>query len=260
MSANITSSCANPLEIRPRDLRNVLLEGFGEEGQRALYQAKVLVVGAGGLGSPVLTYLAAAGVGHLGICEFDVIEESNLQRQFLHPYERLGQGKAESARETLQAFAPDLSVDLLGKFPLLAEGETLDNSWIERLSSYQLIVDAADNFETKYSISRACEQLGVPHVWGSIVGWDFSVSVFTPAQGKGLRALFPAIPPAGSTPTGAANGVLGAACGQAGGVMAGEVVKFLTGAGELLTGQVLLVDTLRNSWQTVPFVPLVDSK
>ncbi|WP_083562829.1 HesA/MoeB/ThiF family protein [Boudabousia liubingyangii] len=239
--------------VTDRDYRTALISQLGQEGQRRLYQSRVLVVGAGGLGSPVLMYLAAASVGHLAVCDFDVVEASNLQRQFLHPWSRLGQPKAQSAIQTLRDFNPQVEYRELGRFPRVDDDFFVPEEWLELLRSYDLVIDASDNFETKYSISRACQVAQVPHLWGTIVGWDFQVSLFTPRQGDGLRALYPHVPQPGTTPSGATDGVLGAACGQAGSVMAAEAIKYLCGLSPTLEGQVLFGSALFNTWRLVPF-------
>ena len=234
--------------------RHLLLPPVGELGQRRLQNARVCVVGAGGLGAPVLLYLAAAGVGHLGIVDVDDVEESNLQRQVVHGWADVGRPKVESARDAVHAVDPAIDVTL---HHLRLDGSTVD----EVLAGYDLVVDGTDNFPTRYLVNDACVRLGLPEVWGSVFRFDAQVAVFwgRPPSSSGvapvqLRDLFPAAPPAGSVPSCAEGGVLGALCGQVGSVMATEVVKLLTGAGDPLLGRVLVLDALAARWTEVPLV------
>lgn len=227
--------------------RHLLLPQLGEEAQRRLLAARVCVVGAGGLGSPVLLYLAAAGVGTLGVVDDDVVDRSNLQRQVLHGVADVGRAKLESAFERLRAIAPDVS--LIGH----RERLTAANA-VEILDGYDLVIDGTDTFETRYAVADACAALGVPLVWGSVLGFDAQISVFWPqaAGGATLRDLFPTPPPAGSVPSCGEAGVLGALTGQVGSTMATEAVKLITGVGEPLIGRVLVLDALRQRWTEVP--------
>ena len=234
--------------------RHLLMPQIGEAGQRRLRNARVCVVGAGGLGSPVLLYLAAAGVGRLGIVDGDRVDESNLQRQIIHGLAAVGRLKVDSAREGVQRIDPELDVV---SHPVRLSATNAD----EILAGYDLVIDGTDNFPTRYLINDACVRLGLPLVWGSIYQFDAQVSVFwgRPPPGSGaaavqLRDLFPTPPPAGSVPSCAEGGVLGALCGQVGAVMAAEAVKLITGSGAVLLGRVLVLDGLAARWSEIPLV------
>lgn len=236
---------------RERWSRHLLLPQLGETAQRRLRNARVCVVGAGGLGAPVLLYLAAAGVGRLGIVDDDVVEASNLQRQVLHGVDDVGRRKVDSAADAVRAIDPEVEVV---PHPL-----RLDASTVDLLGDYDLVVDGTDNFPTRYLVNDACVRLGLPEVWGSVFRFDAQVAVFwgRPPAGSGvdpvqLRDLFPAPPPAGSVPSCAEGGVLGAMCGQVGSVMATEAVKLLTGVGRPLLGRVLVLDALAARCTEVP--------
>jgi adenylyltransferase/sulfurtransferase len=242
-----------PSEVR-RYSRHLLMPQIGEAGQRRLRNARVCVVGAGGLGSPVLLYLAAAGVGRLGIVDDDCVDESNLQRQIIHGLADVGRPKVDSALEALRRIDPDLDVVV---HPVRLSPDNAD----EVLAGYDLVVDGTDNFPTRYLINDACVRLGLPLVWGSVFQFDAQVSVFwgrppaesgaTPVQ---LRDLFPTAPPPGSVPSCAEGGVLGALCGQVGAVMATEAVKLITGSGAVLLGRVLVLDGLAARWTEIPLL------
>jgi sulfur-carrier protein adenylyltransferase/sulfurtransferase len=232
--------------------RHLLLPQLGDLGQRRLANARVCVVGAGGLGAPVLQYLAAAGVGRLGIVDVDDVELSNLQRQVLHGTRDVGRAKVDSARDAVQAIDP--GVDVVTHRVRL----TADNA-DDVLAGYDLVVDGTDNFPTRYAVNDACVRLGLPEVWGSIYRFDAQVAVFWGRPPDGvppvqLRDLFPDAPPPGTVPSCAEGGVLGALCGQVGSVMATEAIKLLTGAGEPLLGRVLVLDALTARWSEVPLV------
>lgn len=229
--------------ISERDRLTAKVPGIGETGLAALKKARVLVVGAGGLGSPVLAYLAAAEVGLLGISDSDCLEISNLQRQVIHPAAHLGMQKSVSAAKTLAHLNPNLKVVQVPKI-------AADN--VEEIcSNYDVIVDCTDNFPTKYLLSDTCLHLHKPLVWGTLVGTTFQISTFV--HGRNLRDLYPQQPAAGSTLTSQEVGVLGAVCGQAGAIMANEVIKFITGAGQCLVGSLLIVNTADNRWNVVQF-------
>lgn len=236
-----------------RYARHLLLPQLGEDGQRRLLAARVAVVGAGGLGSPALMYLAAAGVGTLAVIDDDVVEASNLQRQVLHGVADVGRHKVASATQRLEALAPDVVV--------LGRGERLTATTAhDLLRGYDLVLDGTDTFETRYAVADACAHLGVPLVWGSVLGFDAQVSVFwsAPPDGVapvGLRDLFPVPPPVGSVPSCAEAGVLGSLTGQVGSVMATEAIKLVTGVGEPLLGRVLVLDGLRQRWHEIPLHP-----
>lgn len=232
--------------------RHVLLPQIGELGQRRLRNARVGVVGAGGLGAPVLQYLAAAGVGRLGIIDFDEVDVSNLQRQVIHTSADVGRPKVESARDAVRARNPEVDVVV---HAVRLTPENVD----AMLGRYDVVVDGTDNFPTRYLVADSCERLGLPHVWGSIFRLDSQVTVFwadPPAHSGapriGLRDLFPHPPPDGSVPSCAEGGVLGPICGQVGSLMATEVVKLVTGAGHPLLGRVAVLDALASRWHEVP--------
>lgn len=227
--------------------RHLLLPQLGEEAQRRLLAARVCVVGAGGLGSPVLLYLAAAGVGTLGVIDDDVVDRTNLQRQVLHGVADVGRSKLESAFERVREISP--AVRLVPH----AERITPANA-VDILRGYDLVLDGTDTFETRYAVSDACAELGIPLVWGSVLGFDAQISVFWQRADGGttLRDLFPTPPPAGSVPSCSDAGVLGSLTGQVGSTMATEAIKLITGVGEPLLGRVLVLDSLNQRWTEVP--------
>lgn len=236
-----------------RGSRHLLLPGLGADGQRRLRAARVCVIGAGGLGAPVLQYLAAAGVGTLGVVDDDVVDVSNLQRQVVHGTGDVGRPKVDSARDTIADLDPSIVVHV---HPVRLTSENVD----EILRGYDLVVDGTDNFPTRYLVNDACVRLGIPEVWGSVLRYDAQTTVFWGRPPAGvpaveLRDLFPSPPPPGEVPSCAEAGVLGALCGQVGSVMATEAVKLVTGLGEPLLGRVLVVDALRGRWQEVPLRP-----
>lgn len=234
---------------------HVMLPGVGHEGQRRLKNARVLVVGAGGLGSPVLLYLAAAGVGTIGVVDYDVVDASNLQRQVLHGTPDVGRSKTARAREAVQRLNPLVRVNV---HDLRLDAATA----LDTLRGYDLVVDGTDNFATRYLVNDACVLLGLPLVWGSIHRFDGQTCVFwaDPPAGHGYegvhyRDVFPHPPAPGTVPSCAEGGVLGALCGAIGSVMAGEVVKLITGIGEPLLGRLLTFDALTTRWREVPVRP-----
>jgi adenylyltransferase/sulfurtransferase len=221
-----------------------MLPGFGLQAQRRLSAARVLVVGAGGLGSPVLLYLAAAGVGTLGLVEFDVVDASNLQRQVVHRRADVGRPKSASAADAVAALNPDVQV-------VRHEQRLSADHALELFARYDLVVDGADNFPTRYLVNDAAALLGMPYVWGSVFGYDGQASVFWSGRGPTYRDLHPAPPAPGTVPSCAEGGVLGAVCGVIGSVMATEAVKLVTGLGEPLLGRMLVYDALGMSFRTV---------
>ncbi|HMM94178.1 molybdopterin-synthase adenylyltransferase MoeB [Phycicoccus sp.] len=230
---------------RTRFARHLLLPDLGVDGQRRLRNARVLVVGAGGLGSPALLYLAAAGVGTIGVVDDDVVEATNLQRQVVHGVADVGRAKVDSAAEAVVAVSPDTVV--------VRHAVRLDaGSAMEVVADYDLVLDGADNFPTRYLVGDACARLGIPHVWGSVFRFDGQVSVWWAGEGPCYACVFPAQPPAGAVPSCAVGGVLGAVCASVGSVMATEAVKIVTGVGDVLVGRLLVHDALRQSWDTVP--------
>jgi molybdopterin/thiamine biosynthesis adenylyltransferase/rhodanese-related sulfurtransferase len=228
-------------EVR-RYSRHLIIPDVAMAGQKRLKNAKVLCVGAGGLGSPALMYLAAAGVGTLGIVEFDVVDESNLQRQIIHGQSDIGRSKAESARESVLEINPLVNV--------VVHDTRLDNdNVLEIFGQYDLIVDGTDNFATRYLVNDACVLLGKPYVWGSIYRFDGQVSVFWDQYGPNYRDLYPDPPPPGMVPSCAEGGVLGVLCASIGSAMVNEAIKLITGIGETLLGRLLVFDALEMTWR-----------
>ena len=230
---------------RARYSRHLLIPEVGEEGQLRLLDSKVLLVGAGGLGSPASLYLAAAGVGRLGIVDADVVDESNLQRQIVHSTARLGQPKVASAKETVEALNPDVEV--------VPYEERLTSENIDRIlaDGWDVIVDGADNFPTRYLVNDASIWHGVPVVHGSIYRFEGQVTVFKPHEGPCYRCLFPTPPPPELAPSCAEGGVLGVLPGIVGSLQASEALKLVVGAGETLVGRLLLFDALETTFTEV---------
>jgi len=227
---------------KARYSRHTLLPEVGEEGQAKLLDSKVLMIGAGGLGSPAAMYLAAAGVGTLGIVDFDVVDASNLQRQILHNMDRLGEAKVESARQTLQALNPDVKIEPY------RERLSADNV-IDIMSGYDIVVDGGDNFPTRYLINDASLHLKIPVVHGAIFRFEGQASVFHPYEGPCYRCLFPQPPPPELAPSCAEAGVLGVLPGIIGSIEAMEAIKILLGIGESLTGILLTYDALTQDFR-----------
>jgi adenylyltransferase/sulfurtransferase len=230
---------------RTRYARHLLLPEVGSDGQRRLRAARVLVVGAGGLGSPALLYLAAAGVGTIGVVDDDVVDTTNLQRQVVHGVADVGRAKTESAADAVRAISP--STQVVQHTARLDEGSALDV-----VADYDLVLDGADNFPTRYLVGDACARLGVPHVWGSVYRFDGQVSVWWAGEGPCYACVFPHQPPPDAVPSCAVGGVLGAVCASIGSVMATEAVKLVTGIGDPLVGRLLVHDALRQTWDAVP--------
>ncbi len=224
--------------------RHLIIPEIGSLGQRRLKNAKVLVIGAGGLGSPALLYLAAAGVGTLGIIDDDAVDLSNLQRQVIHGVADVGRSKIESARDSITALNPLVDVQL--------HNVRLDaTNAVEIFSGYDLILDGADNFATRYLVNDAAALTGKPYVWGSIFRFDGQVSVFWEQYGPTYRDLYPEAPPAGSVPSCGEGGVFGMLCAAVGSLMVTEAVKLITGVGRSLLGRVALFDALGGSWREI---------
>jgi sulfur-carrier protein adenylyltransferase/sulfurtransferase len=224
-------------EQRERYSRHLLVPEIGLEGQTKLLNAKVLALGAGGLGSPIALYLAAAGVGTLGIVDDDDVDLSNLQRQVIHTTDRIGVPKVDSAEQAIKGINPDVNVV---KYKTRLDASNI----MEIIDGYDVIVDGADNFPTRYLLNDASVRLGIPVVSASILGFDGQLSVFKPHDGPCYRCLYPVPPPAELAPSCGANGVLGVLPGTMGLLQATEVVKLITGAGEPLVGRLLLYEAL----------------
>ena len=231
-------------EVR-RYSRHLIIPDVAMDGQKRLKNAKVLVIGAGGLGSPALLYLAAAGVGTLGIAEFDEVDESNLQRQVIHGQSDVGKPKAISAKESIHEINPLVEVIL--------HNERLDNdNVLEIFKGYDLIVDGTDNFATRYMVNDAAYFLGIPYVWGSIYRFDGQASVFAPTMADDApcyRCLYPEPPPPGMVPSCAEGGVLGVLCASIGSIQVNEAIKLLIGAGEPAIGKLVIYDALELEWR-----------
>ncbi len=224
-------------EQRERYSRHFLLAEIGSEGQEKLLDAKVLLLGAGGLGSPTALYLAAAGVGTIGIVDDDVVDLSNLQRQVIHTTARIGLPKVDSAEEAIHALNPDVQVN---KYPVRLDATNI----MEILEGYDLVVDGVDNFPTRYLLNDASVRLKIPVISAAILGFEGQLSVFSPYEGPCYRCLFPVPPPAELAPSCGANGVLGVLPGTMGLLQATEVIKLITGAGDPLIGRLLMYDAL----------------
>ncbi|CAM3814030.1 adenylyltransferase/sulfurtransferase MoeZ [Smaragdicoccus niigatensis] len=228
--------------------RHLIIPDIGVVGQKRLKNAKVLVIGAGGLGSPALLYLAAAGVGTIGIVEFDVVDESNLQRQVIHGEPDVGRPKAESARDSIR------NINSLVNVVLHTDRLEPENA-VELFAQYDLILDGTDNFATRYLVNDAAVLAGKPYVWGSIYRFEGQASVFWEAapdeQGLNYRDLYPEPPPPGMVPSCAEGGVLGVLCASIGSIMVTEAIKLITGTGEPLLGRLMVYDALEMSYRTI---------
>ena len=238
--------------------RHLIIPDVAMAGQQRLMNAKVLCVGAGGLGSPALMYLAAAGVGTLGIVEFDTVDESNLQRQIIHGQSDIGKSKAISAKEKIAEINPNVNV-------IVHELRLDTDNVMEIFSQYDLIVDGTDNFATRYLVNDACVLLKKPYVWGSIYRFDGQASVFWAEYGPCYRCLYPEPPPPGMVPSCAEGGVLGVLCASIGSIQTTEAIKLIAGIGEPLIGQLMIYDALEMSYRKIkvrkdPKCPLCSEK
>jgi adenylyltransferase/sulfurtransferase len=230
-------------EVR-RYSRHLIIPDVAMAGQQRMMSAKVLCVGAGGLGSPALMYLAAAGIGTLGIVEYDTVDESNLQRQIIHGQSDIGKSKAQSAKEKIAEINPNVNV--------ITHETRLDNSNVmEIFSQYDIIVDGTDNFATRYLVNDACVLLKKPYVWGSIYRFDGQASVFWADYGPCYRCLYPEPPPPGMVPSCAEGGVLGVLCATIGSIQTTEAIKVLTGVGEPLIGSLMVYDALDMTFRKI---------
>ena len=244
-------------EVR-RYSRHLIIPDVAMAGQQRLMNAKVLCVGAGGLGSPALMYLAAAGVGTLGIVEFDTVDESNLQRQIIHGQSDIVKSKALSAKEKIAEINPNVNV-------VVHEIRLDTDNVMEIFAQYDLIVDGTDNFATRYLVNDACVLLKKPYVWGSIYRFDGQASVFWAEYGPCYRCLYPEPPPPGMVPSCAEGGVLGVLCASIGSIQTTEAIKLITGIGEPLIGQLMIYDALEMSYRKIkvrkdPKCPLCSEK
>jgi adenylyltransferase/sulfurtransferase len=230
-------------EVR-RYSRHLIIPDVAMAGQQRLMNAKVLCVGAGGLGSPALMYLAAAGIGTIGIVEFDTVDESNLQRQIIHGQSDIGKSKAQSAKEKISEINPYVQV--------ITHEVRLDNSNVKEIfSQYDIIVDGTDNFATRYLVNDACVLLKKPYVWGSIYRFDGQASVFWAEYGPCYRCLYPEPPPPGMVPSCAEGGVLGVLCATIGSIQTTEAIKVITGVGEPMIGSLMIYDALEMSFRKI---------
>lgn len=241
----VEPTCELTREEMARYSRHLLLPEVGVEGQRRLKSARVLVVGAGGLGAPILTYLAAAGVGTLGVVDDDTVDVSNLQRQVLFGADDLGRPKVEATAERLAAVNPHVRV-------VQHRARVDPSNAVDLFAGYDLVLDGTDNFATRYLVNDACVLLGLPYVWGSVFRFEGQVSVFWERYGPQYRDLYGEPPPAGLVPSCAEGGVLGSLCAMIGSTMASEALKLVVGAGEPLVGRLLVLDALSMRWRGFP--------
>lgn len=229
-----------PITLTPEQVkrysRHLIMNDVGSSGQRKLLDAKVLILGAGGLGSPSAIYLALAGVGTIGLVDFDVVDLSNLQRQVLHHTSDVGRSKLESARDNIKAYNPDINV-------VLHETRLESDNAMEIIGNYDMVINGADNFATRYLVNDACYLLNKPLIDGSILIFDGQSTVFTPGNGC-YRCLFPSPPPPGMVPNCAEAGVLGALTGLVGSIQSTEALKYILGIGESLESRLLIIDAL----------------
>jgi molybdopterin/thiamine biosynthesis adenylyltransferase/rhodanese-related sulfurtransferase len=231
--------------------RHLILPGVGLEGQKKLKAAKVLCVGTGGLGSPVLLYLAAAGIGRLGIVDFDTVDISNLQRQIIHTVAWVGQSKAQSAKERIAQLNPHCQVDVY-------ETQLNASNALDIIANYDVVVDGTDNFPTRYLVNDACTLLNKPFIYGSILWFEGQVSVFNYRGGPTYRDLFPEPPPPGAVPSCAEGGVLGVLCGVIGSLQATETIKVILGLGDILSGRLLIYNALKMQFRELKLRPHPD--
>jgi adenylyltransferase/sulfurtransferase len=236
-----------PLTLTPEQVkrysRHIIMSDVGSKGQRALMGAKALIIGAGGLGSPSALYLSLAGVGTVGIVDFDVVELSNLQRQILHHTADVGRPKVQSAVDNIKSYNPDVNV-------VVHETRLESENAMEIISQYDLVINGADNFATRYLVNDACYLLNKPLIDGSILIFDGQATVFLPGEGC-YRCLFPSPPPPGMVPNCAEAGVLGALTGLVGSIQATEALKHILGIGESLSSRLLLIDALSMTFREV---------
>lgn len=228
-----------------RYARQIVLPGFGVEHQQKLIDARVSVVGAGGLGSPALLYLAGAGVGHLTIVESDDVSTVNLHRQVIHCEQAVGSSKAQSARQRLESLNSSVSIET-------REIRLTPDNAVSTLAGSDVVLDATDNFDARHCVSAACAKLGVPHVWAAVLGYETQLSVFFAGHGPVYEDLYPTAPPSHMQQTCVESGVLGPVVGMAGAMMATETIKLLTGLGKPLIGTIAFYDFTSGRWDYVP--------
>jgi len=248
VAGGATPVTASPLPLSAEEIRrysrHLIMPEVGLQGQVKLKQASVLLIGAGGLGSPLALYLAAAGVGRIGIVDFDVVDESNLQRQVIHGTSDVGRPKLESARARLREVNPLIRVET-------HETRLTSANALDLFRGYDIVADGTDNFPTRYLVNDACVLTGKPNVYGSIFRFEGQASVFATADGPCYRCLYPEPPPAGLVPSCAEGGVLGVLPGIVGSIQAAEVIKLILGAGQPLVGRLLLFDALATTFRTL---------
>ena len=236
-----------PLRLTPEQVkrysRHIIMQDVGSAGQRKMMEASALIIGAGGLGSPSAVYLALAGVGKLGIVDFDVVELSNLQRQILHHTPDVGRPKVQSAKDNIQSYNPEVNV-------VLHEAWLTSENALDIIGQYDIVINGADNFATRYLVNDACYLLNKPLIDGSILIFDGQATVFLPGEGC-YRCLFPAPPPPGMVPNCAEAGVLGALTGLVGSIQATEALKHILGIGEGLSSRLLVIDALSMQFREV---------
>lgn len=242
MATDTLTKPLTPYQVS-RYSRHIIMPQVGSVGQRKLLESKVLIVGAGGLGSPISIYLTLAGVGTLGIVDFDTVDVTNLQRQILHHNDDIGRPKVESARDTLLAYNPDVNV-IAHEEPITSENA------MRIMADYDVIVNGADNFPARYLVNDAAYMSGKPLVDGSILMFDGMATVFLPGEGC-YRCLFPTPPPPGEVPSCSEAGVLGMLPGMVGTIQATETVKLIMGVGKSLSGRLLIIDALDMEFRTV---------
>ena len=233
--------------------RQLILPEIGMAGQLKLKAARVAVLGAGGLGAPALLYLAGAGVGEIIIIDDDSIEISNLHRQVIHSYARAGNSKAESAAETMRALNPFITVTVIRE-------RLTDSNALTLLSGADAVLDGSDNFEARYAVSAAAQQLGIPHIWAAMLGFDAQLSVFWAGHGPVYEDLYPQAPAPGSVPSCSTAGIIGALAGVVGSAMAMEAIKVITGSGKPLLGEVGLYSALTGKWEYIPLLASMQAK
>lgn len=221
-----------------RYARHIILDGVGGKGQEKLLKSKVLIIGAGGLGSPIALYLAASGIGTMGIVDFDVVEVSNLQRQIMHSTATVGMPKVDSAEKTIKNINPDVIVD---KYNVKLTSENI----MDIIKNYELIIDGTDSFPARYLINDACVLSGKKNVYGSIFKFEGQATVFSPGEGPCFRCLYPEPPPPGMVPSCQEAGVFGVLPGFVGMIQATEAIKILLGIGKPLIGRMMIYDALR---------------